>query len=74
MFVNNRSHNIHKLLDHHKCLGKREYSCLAKVEMHMSMVVVVVGQVVEAMEQMGLQHLMKLMKLMKHHNQLQLLL
>jgi len=73
MFVNNRNHNIHKSLDHHKYLGKREYSCLAKVEMHMSMVVVVVGQVVEAMEPMGLQSLMKQIEQILHHNQLQLL-
>jgi len=45
MFVNNRNHNIHKSLDHHKYLGKREYSYLAKVEVHMNKVEVVVDQV-----------------------------
>jgi hypothetical protein len=53
-FVNNRNHNIHKSLDHHKYLGKHEYSCLAKVEVHMNKVVVVVDQVVVVMEQMAL--------------------
>jgi hypothetical protein len=73
MFVNNRNHNIHKSLDHHKYLGKHEYSCLAKVEVHMNKVEVVVDQVVEVMEQMVLQSLMQQMKQILHHNQLQLL-
>jgi len=46
---------------------------LAKVEVHMNKVVVVVGQVVEAMEQMGLQNSTMLIEQILHHNQLQLL-
>jgi hypothetical protein len=71
MFVNNRSHNIHKLLDHHKYLGKHEYSYSAKVEVHMNkeeVEAVVVGQVVALVEQLVRLSLMLQILQMKHHS------